>query len=127
MGTTDVTCLAAKTFGVACVTMTSTLSRTNSAMIAGERCKRPSPQRYSIVTGLTLDPTEFAQSLNKGGGPLGLRRRSGPAKQSNGRQLPFAVRAPTSGHAAAAPPSNVMNSRRFMPAPPRPMFNDLER
>jgi hypothetical protein len=37
--------------------------------------------------GLTLDPTEFAQSLNKGGGPLGLGRRSGPAKQSNGRQL----------------------------------------
>src|SRR5215472_12408875 len=37
--------------------------------------------------GLTLDPTEFAQSLYKGGGPLGLRRRSGPAKQSNGRQL----------------------------------------
>src|ERR1700745_3371431 len=37
--------------------------------------------------GLTLTPTEFAQSLNKGGGPLGLRRRSGPAKQSNGRQL----------------------------------------
>src|SRR5215475_982939 len=37
--------------------------------------------------GLTLDPTEFAQSLNKGGGPLGLGRRRGPAKQSNGRQL----------------------------------------
>src|SRR5215475_3749481 len=37
--------------------------------------------------GLTLNPTEFAQSLNKGCGPLGLRRRSGSAKQSNGRQL----------------------------------------
>src|SRR5215813_15660708 len=37
--------------------------------------------------GLTLDPTELAQSLNKGGGPLSLGRRSGPAKQSNGRQL----------------------------------------
>ncbi len=45
IGTADVTCLAIAAFAVACVTMTSTLSRTNSPKISAERSKRPSAQR----------------------------------------------------------------------------------
>ena len=46
---TDVACFAARTGAVACVTMTSTLSRTNSAAISPARSARPSNQRYSIA------------------------------------------------------------------------------
>ena len=49
MGMTDVACLSAGT-ALATVTMTSTLSRTNSAAISAKRSGRPSAQRYSIVT-----------------------------------------------------------------------------
>src|SRR6516164_339973 len=37
--------------------------------------------------GATFDPTEFAQSLHKGSGPLALRRCSPRAEQSDGRGL----------------------------------------
>src|SRR5215475_1638640 len=50
IGMTDVAAFAATTFVVPCVTITSTLSRTNSAMISGDRSKRVSAQRYSIAT-----------------------------------------------------------------------------
>ena len=47
---TDVACFAAMTAAVPAVTMTSTLSRTNSAAISAKRSLRPSAQRYSIAT-----------------------------------------------------------------------------
>src|SRR4029453_6455784 len=50
IGMTVVAAFAATTFTVPCVTITSTLSRINSAMISGERSKRDSAQRYSIAT-----------------------------------------------------------------------------
>jgi hypothetical protein len=62
IGMTDVACFAATTFAVACVTMTSTLSRTNSATISGGRSKRPSAQRYSIAT---LRPSIQPSSRNR--------------------------------------------------------------
>ena len=46
---TDVACFAAMTGAVPDVTMTSTLSRTNSAAISAKRSLRPSAQRYSIA------------------------------------------------------------------------------
>jgi len=49
IGMTDVACLAATIASVADVTMTSTLSRTNSVAISAKRSGRPSAQRYSIV------------------------------------------------------------------------------
>ena len=50
IGMTDVACFAARTAAVPAVTMTSTLSRTNSAAISAKRSLRPSAQRYSIAT-----------------------------------------------------------------------------
>src|SRR5215467_2136648 len=48
MGMTDVACFNVATAGPF-VTMTSTLSRTNSAAISATRSERPSDQRYSIA------------------------------------------------------------------------------
>ena len=50
IGMADVACFAATTFAVPAVTMTSTLSRTNSAANSAKRSLRPSAQRYSIAT-----------------------------------------------------------------------------
>ena len=96
------------------VTMTSTLSRTNSAAISAKRSLRPSAQRYSIATVATLDPAEFAQPLHKSGGPLALGRRRARTQEPDGRQLRRLLRARRERPCAAAPPSSVMNSRRLM-------------
>ena len=50
IGMTDVACFAARTGAAPAVTMTSTLSRTNSAAISAKRSLRPSAQRNSIAT-----------------------------------------------------------------------------
>jgi hypothetical protein len=50
IGMTGVACFEAKTAGVPDATMTSTLSRTNSAARSANRSSRPSAQRYSIAT-----------------------------------------------------------------------------
>jgi hypothetical protein len=45
--------------------MTSTLSRTNSAMISGERSKRVSAQRYSIATlRRSIQPSSRSRCVN---------------------------------------------------------------
>ena len=63
--------------------------------------------------GATLDPAEFAQPLHKSGGPLARgRSRAAPKNPMVGSFAGCCARA-ASGHAAAAPPSSVMNSRRF--------------
>src|SRR5262245_42871613 len=51
--------------------------------------------------GATLDPAEFAQSLNKGGGPLALGCRRGRAHVPDGRQPRRLLRA-RSAHRRAA-------------------------
>src|SRR4029077_3591677 len=43
--------------------------------------------------GLSFDPPEFAQSRYKSGGQLALRRRRSCAQESDGRQLPWLLRA----------------------------------
>jgi hypothetical protein len=70
IGMAEVACLIA---GTAVPIVTSTLSWTNSAAISDKRSLRPSPQRFD-PDGAPLDPTEFAQSLHKGGSP---RRHGG--------------------------------------------------
>ena len=49
IGITDVACFAAMVEAVPHVTMTSTLSRTNSAAISAARSVRPSAPRYSTA------------------------------------------------------------------------------
>jgi hypothetical protein len=49
IGMADVACFEAKAAGIPDVTMTSTLSRTNSAATSAKRSSRPSAQRYSIA------------------------------------------------------------------------------
>src|SRR5262245_66442112 len=62
IGINDVACLAASGGRVLCVTITSTLSRTNSKAISANRSLRPSAQRYSIVR---LRPSLQPNSRNR--------------------------------------------------------------
>ena len=125
IGMTDVACFAATT-AVPAVTMTSTLSRTNSAAISAKRSLRPSAQRYSIATVRpSIQPSSRSRCTKAAvHGP----QAEGVAAPKNPMVGSFAgccARA-ASGHAAAAPPSSVMNSRRrssgrdvhFMARPP---------
>src|SRR5262245_43739980 len=68
-----------------------TLSRTNSAAISP---KRSGPLRPTILDrqGATLDPAEFAQSLNKGGCPCTPGRRRARSKEPNDRHLRWLLR-----------------------------------
>ena len=61
--------------------------------------------------GAALDPTEFAQSLHKSGGPLGARAR---AQEPDSRQFSRLLPSCRKGPRHAAPPISVMNSRRFI-------------
>src|SRR5215472_5811574 len=70
IGITDVVCFAAATCGVPDVTMTSILSRTNSAAISAAR-----------------STAEFTQPLYESSEPLALGRRRALAQESDGRQL----------------------------------------
>src|SRR5262245_2281381 len=69
-----------------------TLSRTNSAAISPKRSGplRPTPLDRQ---GATLDPAEFAQSLNKGGDPCTPGRRRSRSKEPNDRHLRWLLRA----------------------------------
>src|SRR5262245_55690376 len=69
-----------------------TLSRTNSAAISP---KRSGPLRPTILDrqGATLDPAEFAQSLNKGGSPCTPGRRRARSEEPNDRDLRWLLRA----------------------------------
>ena len=60
----------------------------------------------------SLGPAEFVQSLHKSGGPLALASVAPPKNPMVGN-LPGCCARAASGHAAAAPPSSVMNSRRL--------------
>jgi hypothetical protein len=91
IGTTDDACFAA-TAAFPPVTMTSTLSRMNSAAISAKRSARPSAQRFWIASA-SLDPAEFVQSLHKSGGPRAPRRRRGRPQEPDSRQLACLLRA----------------------------------
>jgi hypothetical protein len=108
MGMTSVACLNVGT-PIEVETMTSTLSRTNSAAISAWRAGFPSDQRYSIaMVRPSIQPNSRSRCTNAAVQGLELGAASNPMVGS----LPACCACAASGHAAAAPPSSVMNSRR---------------
>ena len=105
--------LCRETAAVPAVTMTSTLSRTNSAAISASARLRPSAQRYSIATVRPSTQPSSRSRCTKGGRPIRAEVGRRAAQEPDGRQLPGCCARAASGHATAAPPSSVMNSRRF--------------
>src|SRR5262249_27991694 len=111
IGITDVACLAASGGRVLCVTITSTLSRTNSAAISANRSLRPSAQRYSIVRlRPSLQPNSRNRWTKAAVHSLCAAAVPEPSKPMSVGLLRCARAA--SGQ-AAAPPSSLMKSRRF--------------
>jgi hypothetical protein len=72
--------------------MTPTLSRTNSVAISATRSLRPSAAVLDCY-GSTFDPTEFAQPLHKGGGPLASGRGRARTQEADRRRLCRLLRA----------------------------------
>jgi hypothetical protein len=99
--------------GVPVVTMTSTLSRTNSAAISGKRSVRPSPQRYSILmVRPSTHPSSRSRCTKAAVHALMAEADAGPKNPIIGG---VCCAPAASGQTAAAPPRAKMNSRRFMP------------
>ena len=95
------------------VTMTSTLSWTNSAAISAKRSLRPSAQRYSITTVRpSIQPSSPNRRTKELVQRVQLKEVLAPRKPMVGSDFSCCARA-TSGNAAAAPPSSDMNLRRF--------------
>jgi hypothetical protein len=118
---TAVASFAAMTGGVAYVTMTSTLSRTNSAAISAKRSLRPSAQRYSIATVRpSIQPSSCSRCTKAATHWLLAEGVAAPKNPMIGSFAGCCARA-ASGH-AAAPASSDMNAPRFMPdiGPDRP-------
>src|SRR5262249_8427821 len=118
IGISAVACFAATTGGVAYVTITSTLSRTNSAAISARFSYRPSAQRYSIAT---VRPSIQPSSRNRCTKAVTHRFMATDVlvpKNPMVGGFGCCARA-ASGHVAALP-SRVMNSRRFMCGWPPP-------
>jgi len=96
--------------------MTSTLSRMNSAAISAKRSSRPSAQRYSIaMVRFSIQPSSRSLCTKASVEALSndaLFAHRTPIVGS----LPACCARAASGHAAAAPPSSVMKSRRLTPS-----------
>src|SRR5262245_10497243 len=123
IGITDVACLAASGGRVLCVTITSTLSRTNSAAISANRSLRPSAQRYSIVRlRPSLQPNSRNRWTKAAVHSLCAAAVPEPSKPMSAGLLRCACAA--SGHTAAAPPSSATNPRRPMPDMGGPSLRD---
>jgi hypothetical protein len=107
---TDVACFAAITFAVACVKITSTFSRTNSATSSGERPNRPSAQRYSTIRFRpSVHPSSFKRLTKAVVHWLWSAGELAPRNPIR-RARPSCCALATTGHAAALP-SPAMNSR----------------
>ena len=118
IGTAGAACFAAKLVArVPPVTMMSTLIRENSAAISAKRSLRASAQRYSIaIVRPSIQPRSWSRRANAAARSFSARGVLSPKKPTIGRFTACCARA-ASGHAAAAPPSNVMNSRHRMGIP----------
>src|ERR1039458_7254293 len=117
IGMTDVACFAAITGAVPCVTIISTLSRTNSATISAKRSLRPSAHRYSIATVRPSIQPSLRNCCTKAAvQSLQAEDVLAPKNPMVGSFAGCCARA-ANGHAAAAPPRSVMNSRRLMSDP----------
>ena len=92
--------------------MTSTLSRTNSAAISAKRSERPSAQRTSIATVRpSIQPSSRSRCAKAATHGLAAEGVGPTRNPMVGSFVGCCARA-ASGHAAAAPPSSVMNLRR---------------
>src|SRR5262245_29976228 len=110
---TDVACFAS-TAALPPATITSTLSRTNSAAISANRPVRPSAQRYSIARlRPSIQPSSRSRCTKAAVHGPQADAVVVPRNPMVGTFPACCARA-ASGHAAAAPPSSVMNARRFM-------------
>jgi hypothetical protein len=118
IGMTEVACFAENTGGPA-VTMTSTLTRTNSDAISAKRSVRPSAQRISIATVRpSIQPSSPSRSL-KAETHWPAVEAVGPLRNPIVGGFPVCCVRATSGHAAAAVPISVIKSRRLIVAPGR--------
>ncbi|MGY3123914.1 hypothetical protein ACVWXQ_007851 [Bradyrhizobium sp. S3.14.4] len=90
------------------VTMTFTLSRTNSVAISLERSVCPSAERYSIAT---VRPAIQPSSRNRSS--KSWADQAGPKNPMMGSFLVCSARAGL-GPITAATPTSVMNSRRLI-------------
>ena len=116
IGMTDVACFAARTAAPP-VTMTSTLSRTNSAAMSAKRSLRPSPQRYSIATVRpSIQPSSRSRCTKAAVHWFWAEGVVVPKNPIVG-SLPACCARAASGQEAATPPSSVMNSRRLIQSP----------
>jgi hypothetical protein len=116
MGMTDVACFTVRAAN-AFVTITSTFMRTNSAAISAPRSGRPSDQRYSIaMVRPSIQPSSRSRCTKAA--VQGLQTEASVPKNPMVGSFPGCCARAAIGH-AIAPPSTVMNSRRFI-APPRP-------
>jgi hypothetical protein len=97
------------------VTMTSTLSLTNSAAISAKRSLRPSPQRYSMATVRpSIQPSSRSRCTKAVTDLLVDESVAAPRNPIVGTFAGCARATRGQIADAAAPPSSVMNSRRFM-------------
>ena len=113
IGIADVACFAAST-APPTVTITSTLSRTNSAAISSKRSGCPSAQRYSIATVRpSIQPSSRSRCANAATHWLQAEAVPGPRKPIVG-SLPAGCACAPSGQSAVAPAMSVMKSRRLM-------------
>jgi len=117
IGMTAVACFAATTGGVAYVTMTSTLSLTNSAAISAKRSPRPSAQRYSIARlRPSTQPSSCSRCTKAATHRFMVEGVLVPKKPIVG-SFPTCCARAASGHVVAAPPTTPKNSRRRMSIP----------
>jgi hypothetical protein len=90
------------------------LSRTNSAAISAARSARASAQRYSIATVRpSIQPSSRNRCTKAATHWLSAEGVFAPNSPMVGGFVASCARAP-SGQLTAAPPSSVINSRRFM-------------
>jgi hypothetical protein len=114
IGMTAVARFAASTGSAECVTMTSTLRRTSSAIISADLSRRPSAQRYSIETVRpSIPPSSRSRCKKASVHCLWAEAVFVPRNPMIGNLLVGCPRAAI-GHAATAPPSSVTNSRRLV-------------
>ena len=112
IGMTAVACLAASAGSVAIANITSTWSLTNSAAISTKRSGRPSPQRYSILMVRPSIQPSSRSRWTKAAAHAPCEIAVLEPKNPMVGGVPACCAVATSGHATAAPPSSVMNSRR---------------
>src|SRR6266851_5666923 len=124
IGIVDVACFAA-TPAPPEVTMTSTLSRANSAAISPKRSLRPSAQRYSIATVLpSTQPSSRSRCTNAGTQSF---QTEGVVVPRNPMVGSFAGCCACARPAAVATNRPAMNIRRLMCPPSRLLRSDPTR